>query len=160
MNLKPNHSHFCTVLTRQGTMHMALFWIFKSFTVLVISECWILKKYGTLTVCHGNCQIRCIFCHRCCQEKTARRIRVEHCARMYAVFMRIAWRFIYLLCLDIHLLLLKIIQTVKTYFFCVGKLFISCIWTLDKKYLCEIDWISLHNLSGLFPLVCVHSPFM
>jgi len=43
---------------------MALFLIFKTFTVLIISECWIKKKSGTLTVCHGNCQIKCIFCHR------------------------------------------------------------------------------------------------
>jgi hypothetical protein len=94
------------------------------------------------------------------QEKTAHRLRVEHCARMCTLFicivpecMQFSYAFLgvlYLLCLDIHLLLIKIIQTVKRYFFCVGKLFISCMWTLDKKYLCELDWISLHNLSGLF----------
>jgi len=65
------------------------------------------------------------------EKKTAHRIRVEHCARMYALFICIvpectqcSYAFLgvlYLLCLNIHLLLIKIIQTVKRYFFCVGK---------------------------------------
>jgi hypothetical protein len=110
---------------------MALFLFFKIFYSFGHIRMLNLKKNVPSTVCQGNCQIKCIYCRRFLQKKTAHRIRVEHCARMYALFICIlpectqcSYAFLgvlYLLCLDIHLLLIKIIQTVKRYFFCVDK---------------------------------------
>lgn len=74
MNFRPSHflcisdlAIFCAVRIRLGTMHMTLFLIFKTYSFGHI-RMLNFKKYGTLTVCHGIFQIRCIFCHQFCQK--------------------------------------------------------------------------------------------